>query len=354
MKQNNIYLTLALVLFAVSTEVVTAQTTTKRADTLVLRTRSVAKKLVAGDSSATITLPSQSGTLAIEGSVSSLPIGTITTISRKASIPEGFVACDGQAISRSEYADLYSAIGTTYGAGNGSTTFNVPKLLDSYIPRDGLLAWWPFNGNANDEWIYGRNATVVGPVLTSDRFSNTNAAYSFDGVDDYMYVPSFNLDATMSLSLWVEDEGGYPNARSINPRYVSAEYCNGGFALFNRVNDAPNYLCFTRNRGNAADDALATFLLPANTLTHLCVTYDGATVKFYRNGELVNEDVIIGLIIEGGYLFFGMSGCTPAPNMGDYFNGTLDDVGFWNRVLSNDEVKQLYDAASLYVMRVKK
>jgi microcystin-dependent protein len=165
-----------------------AQTTTKRADTLVLRTRSATKKLVPGDSSAVITLPNQGGVLALEGSVSSLPVGTITTISKKAALPEGYLTCDGQAVSRTDYADLYASIGTTYGAGNGSTTFNVPKLIDPYVPRDGLVAWWPFNGNANDEWVRGYNATVYGPVLTTDRFSTPNAAYTFDGVNDYMVV----------------------------------------------------------------------------------------------------------------------------------------------------------------------
>lgn len=42
--------------------------------------------------------------------------------------PEGYLLCDGSAVSRSTYSDLFTAIGTTYGAGDGSTTFNVPDL----------------------------------------------------------------------------------------------------------------------------------------------------------------------------------------------------------------------------------
>lgn len=42
--------------------------------------------------------------------------------------PSGFLICDGSAISRSTYADLFSAIGTTYGVGDGSTTFNLPDM----------------------------------------------------------------------------------------------------------------------------------------------------------------------------------------------------------------------------------
>lgn len=42
--------------------------------------------------------------------------------------PEGWLLCDGSAVSRATYSDLFAAIGTTYGAGNGSTTFNLPDL----------------------------------------------------------------------------------------------------------------------------------------------------------------------------------------------------------------------------------
>ena len=57
--------------------------------------------------------------------------------------------------------------------------------VPSYVPASGLVGWWPFNGNANDESGNGNNGTVMnGVLLTSDRFNNLNSAYSFDGIDD--------------------------------------------------------------------------------------------------------------------------------------------------------------------------
>lgn len=47
--------------------------------------------------------------------------------------PEGFLACSGQAVSRTTYSALFSAIGTTYGVGDGSTTFNLPDLRGEFI-----------------------------------------------------------------------------------------------------------------------------------------------------------------------------------------------------------------------------
>lgn len=49
-----------------------------------------------------------------------------------ASPPEGYLLCDGAAVSRTTYANLFSRIGTTFGAGDGSTTFNVPNLIDRF------------------------------------------------------------------------------------------------------------------------------------------------------------------------------------------------------------------------------
>ena len=62
--------------------------------------------------------------------VEGIPSGTIVPWS-DTSIPSGFLECTGQAVSRSTYATLFGIIGTTYGAGNGSTTFNVPDLQDN-------------------------------------------------------------------------------------------------------------------------------------------------------------------------------------------------------------------------------
>ena len=56
------------------------------------------------------------------------------------------------------------------------------------ITTEGLVAYYPFNGNANDESTDGHDGTVYGATLTTDRFGNSNSAYSFDGINDYICV----------------------------------------------------------------------------------------------------------------------------------------------------------------------
>lgn len=61
------------------------------------------------------------------GSNASLPSGAVSMFAGSAA-PQGFLLCDGSAVSRTTYATLYSTIGTTYGTGDGNSTFNLPNL----------------------------------------------------------------------------------------------------------------------------------------------------------------------------------------------------------------------------------
>ena len=73
--------------------------------------------------------------------------------------------------------------------------------------EDGLRAYYPFNGNANDESGSGNDGIVYGATLTEDRFINSDSAYSFDGVDDYIDVGddnSLKMTDAITISAWVK------------------------------------------------------------------------------------------------------------------------------------------------------
>jgi hypothetical protein len=80
--------------------------------------------------------------------------------------------------------------------------------LPSYVPADGLVGYWGFDGNANDESGNGNNGTVNGAILTTDRFGNTDSAYSFDGVDDNINFHGINVNvndnAINTVSFWMK------------------------------------------------------------------------------------------------------------------------------------------------------
>ena len=60
--------------------------------------------------------------------------------------------------------------------------------MPNYVPTNGLVGWWPFNGNANDESANNNNGIINGPVLTTDRDGNANSAYDFNGTTDFIEV----------------------------------------------------------------------------------------------------------------------------------------------------------------------
>jgi hypothetical protein len=81
----------------------------------------------------TFVAPDKNGTLAVTTDLSTLlPAGSVIPYAGS-SAPTGYLLCDGSAVSRTTYATLFAVIGTTYGAGNGTTTFNVPDITGRVI-----------------------------------------------------------------------------------------------------------------------------------------------------------------------------------------------------------------------------
>jgi len=104
--------------------------------------------------------------------IEGIPSGTIVPWS-DSSIPSGFLECTGQAVSRSTYATLFGIIGTTYGSGDGSTTFNVPDLQDNVAVSKSPTKNLASTGGANTVTSTGNvggstaNATLSTPQLAS-------------------------------------------------------------------------------------------------------------------------------------------------------------------------------------------
>ena len=130
--------------------------------------------------------------------ISSVPVGAILWIAENA-VPDGYFECDGAAISRTVYADLFAAIGTTYGVGDGSTTFNVPDLRGEFIRGydngrgvDTSRVFGSFqdfaienivgtmNGNGGPYGGTGAFDTTSGTRRTGSTTSDSNARFDFD------------------------------------------------------------------------------------------------------------------------------------------------------------------------------
>ncbi len=107
--------------------------TTDAEDKYVNKSSDIADNLTTDD--ATKVLSARQGMLL----KAMMPVGVVLPYVSNI-IPSGYLLCDGQAVSRTTYAELFNIIGITYGSGDGSTTFNVPNLKDKFIEGAGTNA----------------------------------------------------------------------------------------------------------------------------------------------------------------------------------------------------------------------
>ena len=119
----------------------------------------------------TITFPDASGTVALSDDISTaVPAGTVFPTARAhTNLPSGFLLCAGQAVSRSTYATLFNAIGTIYGAGDNSSTFNLPDLRGRVVAgKDDM--------NAESVTSADRLTNVAGDGLNGDTLGATGGS----------------------------------------------------------------------------------------------------------------------------------------------------------------------------------
>ncbi len=221
--------------------------------------------------------------------------------------------------------------------------------LHAQIPSKGLVAYYPFNGNANDSSGNNNNGSVVGgATLTVDRFGRPQHAYKLDGFDAFISVPNspgLNPDSGISLCGWWKSVhftgGGYSPlvdkgyTAHIPPYYqyklgVSGDlYPNlpGRFAFSVSINDVEYRVKTETNFWNVGE------------WYFLVGTYDGTGVKLYVNSQLIEIMYTTGMLsVYPTYMNMGNN--TTAD---DFLQGDIDDIRIYKRALTQQEVDTLYN-----------
>ena len=207
------------------------------------------------------------------------------------------------------------------------------------IPTDGLVAYYPFNGNANDESGNGNNGTVYGATLTGDRFGNSQSAYYFNGTSYITVKHTASLNTGLfTISAWVKAHGtgdGYQHiiSKSINSGgsllgyclqyyYLSAEQGNNKYGFWTANGSTDNHLLYNN--------------VIVDSWTYIVGTFNGSNVKFYINGICV-DSAICSVSLTNVDLHIG--------NMSDnnnFLTGSIDDIRIYNRALNAQEIQSLY------------
>jgi hypothetical protein len=231
--------------------------------------------------------------------------------------------------------------------------------LPEYVPTNGLIGYWPFCGNANDESGNNLNGTVNGANLTTDRFNTQNAAYSFAENQEIFIPNTENLNTyPLTISLWYNAsslEDGM--ASNLFSKYVATAWngfqivlsdcrnvSNNGETLNNGFGVSSWYLRDNNNRviGYYGEAPFLQQNISSNVWYHYVFTLDENGGKIYLNGQLIES-----------HPWTGISGASTSQflwKIGGYYNswykGKIDDVGVWNRILTQQEITDLNTSLS--------
>ena len=214
----------------------------------------------------------------------------------------------------------------------------------SCLPSKGLIAYYPFNGNATDSSGNGNHGTVVGAKLATDRFGNTKHAYNFNGIDNYIEITNklFNLGwCEYTISGWFcPDE--INNQQASQSIFQSIPHIGLGIGLNHPYHRGHVSYFISSNQGASWDkERYGSFNNYRNNIWyHVILLKHCNTYKLYINGKLddtyTSPSLIKNFLV--GYLF-GFSGAG-VPN--ECFKGKLDDFRIFDRTLTVTEIQQLY------------
>jgi uncharacterized protein (TIGR02145 family) len=237
-----------------------------------------------------------------------------------------------------------------------NAAFAIRCIKDTPITtlNNGLVAYYPFSGNAGDSSGNGNHGTVNGATLTTDRFGNTGKAYSFNGNTDNISIPHSNslaIEGNITISVWKKSLGNTGNYET----FLSKRDANGNWNYSLNAShyygpggcpaEVNKYMTARRNNGGAeyelkySDTLVSTSV---NVWTNVIVVINNNTAKFYIDGvqtgySCFGDTFSISSIDTGAPLTIGSCNC----GLSEYFNGSLDEIRIYNRVLTQAEITYL-------------
>jgi hypothetical protein len=220
---------------------------------------------------------------------------------------------------------------------------------------NGLVAYYPFNGNANDATGNGNNGTLIGTdwIFGTDRFGNTQNALFLNTTSTpsvtlngaYVSAPrsaALDFSSDFTLSVWVDYESGWTNQQE---------------TLISDGNDGFGYIDFGINPGLEAlggndkfgsgwggtNSVNGVIEYAPNSWRQLSVVRSGSNTFLFENGSPITNDVSAVAPLNSTTIWFGRFQPVPSGNQNTLqLFGGIDDIRMYSRALSAAEVQQLY------------
>jgi hypothetical protein len=222
-----------------------------------------------------------------------------------------------------------------------ASVFLINIVLDSSSSSlgDGLVAYYPLDGNANDASGNGKDGVNNGATPTPDRFGNARGAMLFDGtaiIDLQSSRSLIGVQNAFSISAWFNASG-----TSFSSIYRHrADYRD--VALHWSLGGAYN-LTWEVGAGQGSEHDVTVGPVPGGVWIHCVGTYDGSIQNLYTNGVLAASASWTGTVDwDQSFHGEGIGGESYTSDASYRFSGSIDDVRFYSRALTPQEVQQLY------------
>jgi len=209
---------------------------------------------------------------------------------------------------------------------------------------NGLVAYYPFNGNANDVSGNGHNGTVSGSGIqfVVDRFGNPAHAMSFAGSGGFVTLPGLDdivpttTNGGMTVSFWMRTN----SSGTVISKYLNLRPDSNFYVQYDKAN------LYMNVTGKGVNSFLPSYVFHTDWEQIVVQLFSGTgNVKIWMNGQLLGSNtltfnsVVVSTPMVLGKVF------TPDinyPRYEDGLSGTIDDIRIYNRALSSDEVAELY------------
>ena len=261
-----------------------------------------------------------------------------------------------------------------HGLINGGATYSedVPEqncevsqsdgLVLAEALNQGLIAYYPFNGNADDASANGNHGIAINATLIDDRFGATNNAYEFDanfqftngGAESYIQLPeiSTNIGApnsSFSISMWFNS---YDPSALGNIILNAGKGGDGNSTVVGRVEVTGNKMKIYHRNPSTNNEPSGSINIDSNW-NNVIVMVDGelGQYKLFVNGDIDNS---MTFSFNPNETYFDaeriwqIGGISYMGQNNHQFHGAIDDVSFWDRILTDDEIQFLSSNNILY------
>ncbi|XQP84223.1 MAG: LamG-like jellyroll fold domain-containing protein [Candidatus Pollutiaquabacter aromativorans] len=251
---------------------------------------------------------------------------------------------DEDNFGRSDMTVVYNSlcdVPPSYRLVAGDCDDNNPAVHPRLTLPTGAIAFLPFNGNAQDESGTGNNGIVQGATLTTDRFGHANNAYEFNGFSSFIEILNdgdFNV-SDLTLAAWIRPDGAGSGT------VMSKSFGVGGLSSFIMNADPGADRLDVVYGADPANDTVAGSPLQQGVWQFVAFTFNGNT----KQAELYIDGARVGTVNSPGVSLGAdgssvVLGADVAPFMNNFFQGAIDEVMIYGRVLTSEEILRISSA----------